>query len=52
MGPFVVILENYPGVWGAYRGANTEAKAREYRRELRQWPDSKVKIVENIAPPK
>lgn len=47
MGAYVVLTESYPGVWTAYRGAATEARAKQYRRELRQWPDAKVAVVPN-----
>jgi hypothetical protein len=47
MGAFVVLLEDYPGEWSAYAGANTLKRAKERRRELPQWPDHKVRIVPN-----
>jgi hypothetical protein len=46
MGPFVLVLD-YDGEWVAHKGANTVDKLKAERRKLRQWPDSKVKIVEN-----
>ena len=49
MGAFVV-LTLYGEDWVAYRGAQTLERAKEYRRELPQWPDEKVKIVPNEAP--
>lgn len=47
MGPYVVVLEDYPGEWSAYAGANTLERARQRRRELPQWPNHKIAIVTN-----
>lgn len=47
MGRWVVLCEVYPNEWSVYRGATTEERAKQYRRELPQWPDHKIRIVEN-----
>jgi len=46
MGPFVLLLD-YSGTWVPHMGAKSLDKLKAERRRLPQWPDSKVKIVEN-----
>jgi hypothetical protein len=48
-GAWVVLLCYGADHWVVYRGANTEQKAHERRRELPQWPDERVRVVENVA---
>lgn len=48
LGPYVVVTLEYGNEWVAYRGANTEEKARVYKRELSQYPPDKIKIVPNL----
>jgi hypothetical protein len=47
MGAFVVVCLYDNTDWVVYRGAATEAKAKQYRRELPQWSDDKCKVVPN-----
>lgn len=46
-GQFVVLLD-YGAQWVLYCGGNTMESARAHRRRLTQWPDAKVRIVENV----
>ncbi len=48
MGAYVLVLD-YGGTWVAHMGAQTVDKLKAERRRLPQWPDSRVKIVENVA---
>lgn len=48
LGAFVVLVR-YGDVWVAYRGANTEERARARVRELPQWPAERIKVVPNTA---
>lgn len=47
MGPYVLLLD-YGGTWVAHMGAKSTDKLKAERRKLSQWPDTKVRIVENV----
>lgn len=49
MGPWVVLLNYGDDHWVVYRGANTEEMANTRRRELPQWDDEDIRVVENVA---
>lgn len=47
MGAWVVLLR-YGDTWVVYRSANSEEKANGRRRELPQWRDEDIRVVENV----
>lgn len=49
LGPWVVLLHYGDDHWVVYRGANTEEMANARRRELPQWADEDIRVVENVA---
>lgn len=46
MGRYVLLLD-YEGTWVVHCGAQSVEKLTAERAKLPQWPDSRVRIVEN-----